>query len=171
MTHVLASATTPEAIQCGRLKHSWLENQILNKTPEKVVRLRRTLGWPALAHFLGNASEAITLANQVEFGFSPARLVDESGPLARLAKPDCKAIREAVHLAYLKQFDAEKNGREIRIRAERIRSTLDTTLEEWRKPDDVVLDSVLKAQWCAVLEAAVSLRDALDALPKAIVLP
>lgn len=171
MIHTLGAGTAPAAIARGRLKHSWLENEVLNKTPETVVLLRREVGWPALQRFPANVQQALTLADEVEFGFSPARLVDDCAPLAALSEDQRTIIREAAHAAYLKCFDAQAAAQCMRVNAECMTTTLSALLAEWNQPDEALSDLRLRERWCAVLDAAVPLCKALDALPKGIVLP
>lgn len=171
MTHSLGTGTSQAAIARGRLKHSWLENEVLNKTPEIVVALRRDAGWPALKRFPADVQQALSLADEVEFAFSPARLVDDCAPLAALAEDQRTIVRQSVHAAYLKCFDAQAAAQWLRDAAERMKTALSALLAEWDKADEAVSDAELQARWGAVLDAAEPLRNALDALPKGIVLP
>jgi len=171
MIHTLAGGTSPASIQRGRLKHSWLENQVLNKTPAIVVALRHEVGWPELRRFPSDVEQAITLADEVEFGFSPASLVDKCAPLAGLPEDLRNIIREAVHAAYLRCFDVHTAAQCLLNAADRMMVALSSLLAEWDKPDDALSDAGLQSRWRMVLDAAEPLRDALDALPKGIVLP
>lgn len=155
----------------GRLKHSWLENEILNKTPEVVVLLRHGAGWSALRHFLNDAKQAVALADEIESGFSPARLVDECAPLAALAEDQRNVIRTAAHEAYLACFDARGAANRLSETASDMQMSLSRLLAEWDKSDDAMSDAELLACWQAVLDRAELLRDVLDALPRGIVLP
>ena len=159
------------AVVRGRLKHSWLENEVLNKTPEVVVLLRHGAGWPALRHFSTEAEQAVALANEIESGFSPARLVDECAPLAALAEDQRNAIRTAAHEAYLACFDVRGAANRLGMAASDMQASLSELLAEWAKSDDAVSDVVLLDSWQSVLDKAELLRDALDALPRGIVLP
>lgn len=171
MIHTLTAVTSPASIQRGRLKHSWLENEVLNKTPEIVVTLRREVGWPELQRFPNDATQALALADDVEFGFSPARLVDECAPLAALPKDQRAIIRREVHAAYLKCFDARGASDSLRDAVTRMKAAIAALLDEWHKPDGSISDGELQARWRAVLNEAEHLRSALEALPKGIVLP
>lgn len=168
---VLESESCLAAIRRGQLKHSWLENQVLNKTPDIVVMLRRGNGWPVLQRFTADTEQALALADEIEFGFSPARLVSDCAPLAALPEELRHAIREVVHTAYLECFDTENAAQRIRETTVTMKSALLKLLDEWDKPDDALSDAGLQSRWRAVLDAAEPLRDALDALPKGIVLP
>lgn len=159
------------AIQRGRLKHSWLENEILNKSPEIVVALRRKVGWPALQRFPADVQQVLALAGDAEAGFSPARLMDECAPLALLPEEQRSVIRKTVHAAYLECFDVHALALHLHNSALDMNKALRPFLDEWNKPDDAVSDAELAVCWRAVLGEAEHLRAALDALPKGIVLP
>jgi hypothetical protein len=169
------SALTPTLcgpiLSRGRLKHSWLENEVLNKTPEVVVILRGGGGWPELQRFPDEADQACRLADEVEFGFSPARLVDECAALAVLPESQRSAVRQAVHEAYLECFDAQGATLRLREAGKQMKDALNALLVEWDKPDDAVVEANLQAQWSVVLDRAETLRKALDALPKGFVFP
>ncbi len=167
-TSLITSAVT---ILRGRLKHSWLENEILNKTPQAVKLLRDGPGWPALATFQANAAQALDLANNIAGGFSPSTLVDGSGPLSTLSVDERRTIKDAVHRAYLQVFDANVLAAELRIAATAMHSALNDFINVWsvRAGNDSV--TTLREKWISVLVAAATLRDKLDALPNRIVLP
>lgn len=155
----------------GRLKHSWLENEVLNKTGEVIIELRHQGGWPELQRFPAEAEQALALSELVEFGFSPARLVDECEPLSVLSDEDRDAVRKAVHEAYLEQFDALSAAKDLRDAAQRTAAALQEMLGEWTKPTNAISDASLQTRWGAVLTEAVRLHSALEALPRGIVLP
>ena len=155
----------------SRLKHSWLENEVLNKTPEIVVALRHEVIWPELRRFPAYAKQALALADEVEYGFSPARLVDDCAPLAVLAEEERVSIRKAVHAAYLECFDAPGIAQTLRAAAVRMQVALSALLDEWGKPDTSISNAELQTRWRIVLDEAVYLRNALDALPSGVVLP
>lgn len=171
MLRSLSEKTASSMVVCSQLKHSWLENEVLNKTPEIVLFLRRNSGWPALQGFSSSTKQAIALAEQVEPGFSPAQLVDESRPLLALSDADRAAVRTAVHSAYLECFDASSIADELRVAAKEMDVAFAVMLREWNLPDELVSDTALQETWLGVLTAGERLRVALDALPKGIVLP
>jgi hypothetical protein len=155
----------------GRLKHSWLENEVLNKDPNFVVLLRREAGWPELNRFPAEAARAAALAAEVEEGFSPTTLVDTCAPLRLLPSPVFHALRDSIHAAYLHAFDAASATRRLTGAASRMESCLNSFLTEWNRSDEEVSEDAVRAGWVAVLEAALELRAALDGLPKGTVLP
>ena len=167
----LTEKTASSMVLRAQLKHSWLENEVLNKAPETVLFLRNNSGWPALHGFPSSTEQAIALAMQVENGFSPAQLVDECLPLLALSDTDRAAVRDAVHSAYLECFDATSLADELQAAAVEMDSALTAMIGEWNLPDESVRDAVLREYWQVVLTSGERLRAALDALPKGIVLP
>lgn len=167
----LPKATCKASIVRARLKHSWLENTVLNKDPETVVALRHEYGWPELQRFAAEVDQALILAQDIEYGFSPARLVDECVPLSALQEDQRNAIREAVHAAYLGSFDVSGAGQRLHEAAKQMKTALIAMLDEWNNTDAVISDAKLQALWRSVLNAAEHLRNALDVLPRGIVLP
>lgn len=167
----LSQETSRVVVLRGRLKHSWLENELLNKTAGTIIELRRQAGWSALRRFPSKAEQAFALAGDVEPGFSPARLVDECAPLASISEEQRSIIRKAVHAAYLECFDVHAAARQLEVSAADTRKALFCFLDEWDKPDEAVSEAELTSRWNAVLRVAERLRAALDALPKGIVLP
>lgn len=166
----LSSTLCGPILSRGRLKHSWLENEVLNKTAEVVVILRGGGGWPELQRFPDEADQACRLADEVEFGFSPARLVDECAALAVfLPETQRNAVRQAVHAAYLEGFDAQGAAQRLRESGEQMKVALVALLAEWNRPDETVADAVLQDRWGEVLDRAETLCMALDALPKGFV--
>lgn len=159
------------AIARGRLKHSWLENEVLNKTERDVLWLRRHGEWPELARFLADAAEAVALAEEVTDGFSPSQLVDRCSPLLSLPRAEREAVQDAVHRAYLQVFDAPGAASKLRQAGARMSQGVSDLLREWCKADDAYSEAVLQAQWREVLDAATELCGALDGLPRGVVLP
>ncbi|MGQ0698807.1 MAG: hypothetical protein ACT4PZ_11265 [Panacagrimonas sp.] len=159
------------AIMRGRLKHSWLENELLNKGAAIVIALRRGGGWPELAGFDARIQEVMELAESVESGFSPAQLVESNAMLASLPEEQRRALREKAHAAYLQCFDAADASQRLRDAAVRMRAALTALEEVWCRGDEELTDSELAAGWAEVRVAAEGLRAALDRLPTGIVLP
>lgn len=167
----LSSSLCGPILSRGRLKHSWLENEVLNKTPEVIVILRLAGGWPELRQFPDEADHACLLADEVESGFSPARLVDECAALGVLSEPQRNAVRQAVHGAYLESFDAQGAAQRLREAGKQMKDALVALLAEWNKSDDAVDETILRVHWGMVLDRAETLRKAIDVLPKGFVFP
>src|SRR5690348_2819815 len=92
----------------ARLKHSWLENQVLNKTPSDVLDLRSYGFWHALeSQFPARIREAGILADGVDQAFSPAQLVERLAPFDHLDDRRRKLVLHAAHRAYLAESGIE----------------------------------------------------------------
>src|SRR4051812_20756218 len=90
------------AVHRGRLKHSWLENQILNKSAAKVLQLRSAGPWEALEkRFSLRVQETVELAGRIVDDYSPAQLVDKISLFGHLDEGTRARLKNGVHLAYL----------------------------------------------------------------------
>lgn len=168
---------TPWNIPCdantlrGQLKHSWLDNQILNKSAADVVFLRQHGSWPSLySEFDTRLDDAQRLAAMIEPGFSPALLVDSLSVFADLGAQSRADLKQAVHSVYVTAFrpadllpSYEKAVDELRVAIAAFRNAWDVQSDAG---DDRVSES-----WSHVLECARVLEKLLDSLPKGIVLP
>ena len=139
----------------GRLKHSWLENQVCNKTVDDVVFLWRRGKWRALEEeFAFRAQETLRLADEMVAGFSPAQLVETLAPLHALSPEIKKHLKEAVHNAYL-----ECSGiQEMALNLNRIATVVECELKRfiaiWHKPPIPENDPALRKGWQVFREAA-----------------
>lgn len=169
---------TPWQIPCeasirrGQLKHSWLENQVLNKRAEDVVTFRQRGGWPALENeFEEWVKDARTLAAELTDGFSPAQLVDTVTPFRRLSEKDKQRIKQPLHAAYLENSGITNLRLLLQEAAESLDKALKELLEEWQQPATSGSDQALCAAWSVFVERATNLKNVLERLPKGIVLP
>lgn len=154
----------------GQLKHSWLENQILNKTTGQIAELRRS-GWPALLEeFPERLKQAQRLADEVEVGFSPTQLIDRLRPLRGLPQGERREIGAAVHAAYLERVDTEILREKLTAAAASLAQALARLRAEW-ETSAVASDARLQETWEEVLVEAARLVEVLDELPRGIVLP
>jgi len=165
-------STVSIRIKRSLLKHYWLENEVLCRTPNDVLRLRHGKGWPVLRSFPGEAEKALALADEVEATFShPERFVVNCAPLSMLSERQHKALREAIHTVYLKCFDAHNAAQQVREAAKHLQVVLTLFLAEWDKPEESIKGDELQARWQVVLNEAEILRKTLIAIPKGIILP
>ena len=164
--------TTEIVIQRGQLKHSWLENQLTNKSEEDVVLLWRGPGWPALERqFAARVREARELVEKIEDGYSPAQLVDRLAPLADLSGETREAIKGAVHAAYLEKIDVTALKATLRVAVDGLGAALDAFLWAWGQPVSAEVERELRERWRELHRCAEGLRAALEQLPRSIVLP
>ncbi len=169
---VVSSFPCSSNILRGRLKHSWLENQLLNKTADEVVYLWKETGWGALDNeFSMRVSETITLAENLVQGFSPAQLVDSLAPLARLDQETRDLIKQAVHKAYLESSGITELSQPLCKAAKALEAALDQLRTVWRRPVTVANEKDLKNAWQMVSTQAKALHAVLERLPKGVVLP
>jgi hypothetical protein len=158
------------SIRRGQLKHSWLENQILNKRAEDVLAFRHRGGWPALENeFAEWVRDAQTLAAELTDGFGPAQLIDTLTPFQHLSEEDKQRIKGALHAAYLENSGITALQGPLQEAAENLDKALNELLREWRQPAGS--DQVLRAAWSVFVERAISLKEVLERLPRGIVLP
>lgn len=154
----------------GYLKHSWLENQVLNKSSEDLVYLRSLGRWEALeAQFPARIADVIDLASGLEQSFSPAQLITRLSCFSDLDRDLRSRLIELVHDAYASRAKSLFESRSV------VLFDLSNSLERafaklqinWKHSTD----SELKATWHEVLDIANDLRNELGGLPTAVVLP
>lgn len=155
----------------GQLKHSWLDNQILNKSAADVGFLRKQGSWPSLySEFDTRLEDAQRLAGMIESGFSPALLIDSLTVFADLDARSRADLKQAVHAVYVTAFRPsdfvptyEKAVKELR-----------TAITDFRNAWDIQTNSgedLVVGTWEQVIKRAKTLEKVLNSLPKGIVLP
>ena len=156
----------------GRLKHTWLENQVCNKTVEDVIFLWRLGKWRALKEEFGfRVQETLHLADEMVAGFSPAQLVETLAPLHALSPETKKHLKEAVHNAYLECSGIQEMALNLNRTATVVESELKRLIAIWHKPPTPENELALRAGWHSLSEKADDLLAVLSQLPKGIVLP
>lgn len=152
----------------GRLKHSWLENQIINKSVSDIIELRREGPWSELdLQFISNVYEAASLADNLIDGFSPRQLVDRLHSLQHLDQDKRNRLKDCVHELYVKQSSLAEGARQLAKTVRALAVALDDLRSLWRLGSD----SDLTLAWQRVLQEANVLVRNLQGLPKRIVLP
>jgi len=169
MCERITVGTSPATLKSSQLKHSWIENEILNKDPDIVVALRRTDLWPALQAFPARADSAIQLAGDIEMGFTPALLVQDGLPLAALPADVREQLRNTLHGLFLSHIDCSALSRELAAAGIGLKNRLMVFLDTWSNEN--ICDEDIRSHWSAVLAAAERARRALGALPRGVVLP
>ena len=156
----------------GRLKHSWLENQVCNKTVEDVVLLWRNGKWEALEKEFGFCvEETLHLADEMVAGFSPAQLVEKLAPLHTLSPQTKDRLKHAIHNAYLESSRIQELALDLRNAATSTEDELKRLLAIWNKPPRPDDEPGLRSRWDAFREKADDLLVVLSQLPTGIVLP
>jgi hypothetical protein len=156
------------AVLAGRLKHSWLENQVLNKSGRDILEMRREGPWSGLdVQFPRRVREALDLAGALDDAFSPAQLVDRLLVFAHLSGRDREMLRSAVHSAYLARIGMRAREGKLAKAVAELSIQLDQVRALWQNGSE----SDLERAWCQTLQLGARLRDELDALPKTIALP
>lgn len=156
----------------ARLKHSWLENQLLNKTSQEVVYLWAETGWPALENeFSERVKDTLNLADDLENGFSPAQLVDRLAPFAKVDQEAKELIKQAVHEAYLESSKISDFRMPLREDAMALGEALDELHKAWQLPVTEGHEQILRSVWQKVSIKAKALHTILERLPKGVVLP
>lgn len=154
-----------------QLRHSWLANQILNKSESDVVFLRKQGSWPSIySEFDTRLDDAQRLAAMIEPGFSPALLVDSLSVFANMDAQLRADLKQAVHSAYVAAFRPADLLPSFQKAVDDMRSAINTFRHTWDVSSDAGDDRVSES-WSHVLECAKVLEKLLDSLPKGIVLP
>lgn len=168
---------TPWNIYCeasgrrGVLRHAWLENQILNKTPEEAITLcSQPQGWRALERdFPSSVRQASELVESLVEGASPAQLIDKLGPFTSLTDESRTALKRAVHEAYLESSGILELKGPITTAIDKLEAALIEFRKAWTNRDRDGLPLVHRT-WLRVRECADALRDLLEH-PKGVVFP
>ena len=175
---MLRAMFTPWNIDCdtntlrGQLKHSWLENQVLNKTSDNIISFWKANGWNALEQqFAVHIRKAIQLSDELESGFSPAQLVDTLRPFEKVDDETKELIKQAVHKAYLESSNITQLKAPLKEAAEEMEKALEHLLEAWNQQVSEKNEQELKKAWDKFLTRARKLHSVLEQLPKGIVLP
>ena len=150
----------------GRLRHSWLENQVLNKSEDDVVALWREGPWNALEQdFPAYLARARALTPHLTSAYSPARWVELS-PL-RAALP--AGERERMAGALDEMYAARGGLGDLPERIDECLSAVDRALvvviSRWRDARVPEGRQIVAAGWTAFREDARRLHGLLRELP------
>lgn len=169
---------TPYNIPCdanvirGQLRHHWLENQILNKTPEDVLFIWQTEErWDALeTEFEYRIAQAIKFTDDMIDGFSPKQLVDKIAILSSLSSETKILLKDKIHKVYMES----SNIQNISISFQRAVKSLEGDIKKFKKvwkQSNSERNEAIAESYQAVLESATLLHDVIKLLPKGVVLP
>lgn len=169
---------TPWHIYCdgerlrGVLKHSWLENQIENVTPEQAVKwLTSSDRWLAFDEvFPMRIGEARELGQHLDEMFSPVSLVDQCAAFGGLDRSTKELFKGAIHQAYLETSRIADLQKPLLFAVDR----LEAALNDFRAKCDNPAPNSPNAgseSWRNVLTVACDLKAILECLPKGVVFP
>jgi len=162
----------------GRLKHSWLENEVLDKSVEDVLALWERSGWQALSRFPAQLEDAVSLSWQLESGFSPVVLLDAWYKSRNLGDSEGAWLlqaRERVRQHFLANSHARSVtvdlAEPIREKAEQVRHALEALLEAWERPKNSENSEWLKTCWEEFAARADALYELISRIPAGVVIP
>lgn len=167
---------TPWNIPCdantlrGQLKHSWLENEILNISIETVVTFWRRGETDLAARYVTRMQDLSRLEDRLAEGFSPAQLVDTLKPFGGLSTETKVAIKGAVHAAYLESSGILALQAPLKAAAVDMEAALQELSRTWALPQPQG-ESAVRGAWEGVCKNASTLVMELERLPKGVVLP
>lgn len=161
-----------------RLRHSWLENQIilrrtnfisllyLNNSNERHAFEERIKSG---GEFDSNLHEARVLQQAMVDGFSPARLVD-SGPLIRLPEDVRSLMKDVLHKAYLAETQIDKVAASMEPAIEELAQSIKHFSGVWFQGASVDSQEI-ETSFRAIQDRAKVLHEILGSVPRGIVLP
>lgn len=167
---------TPWNIPCdantlrGQLKHSWLENEVLNISIETVIALWQQGAVDRAVKYAARIADLDHLADSFVDGFSPSLLVDTLKPFGGLSMDEKTAIKSAVHTAYLESSGILALQVPLNAAAMGMKTSLQELSDAWALPHHKSEDAVRMA-WENVRTKARALILELEHLPKGVVLP
>jgi len=162
----------------GRLKHSWLENEVRDKNVDDILALWERDSWPALSRFPAQLEDTLTLSQQLESGFSPVVLLDawrESRDLSTQEDALWVQARERVHRYFLADSRAcavtVELAEPIRDAVKHMRDALGALLEAWGRPRNSENRQRLESCWRKFAARADTLYELICRIPKGVVIP
>jgi hypothetical protein len=165
----LDAASPPDAANvAARLRHSWLTNQILTKSPDDVAFLSRQGPWRALEHdFPAAVRQTRELAANLEAGFSPSQLVATVAPFPGLDAETSGALRIALHRAFVEEWKPTLIENEILDATDGLERALAQLRGVWVGGSE----SDVRSAWDNLSGEARKLLMVLETLPQGVVLP
>lgn len=154
----------------GQLKHSWLENEVLNISIETVIALWQQGAVDRAVKYSARIADLDRLADSFVDGFSPTQLVNTLQPFGGLSIDEKTAIKSAVHEAYLETSGILALQAPLNAAAQDMKSALDELSKAWALPY-LTGEETVRRTWENVREKAWLLIVQLERLPKGIVLP
>jgi hypothetical protein len=156
------------------LKHSWLANQILNKSDADILflRARENMQWEALEdEFPKRLDELSCLIQNLYDGYSTGRYVDKLPAFKMLPSDLAEEVRDTLHKCYTETFHYDKLADTMKKDFQDMREHYEDFLKIWRQPFTDDNADRLKNAWNNFLQDAKKIHGHLASLPKEIALP
>jgi hypothetical protein len=166
--------TTAEAtlITLSRLKHSWLENQLLNKDSDDIVRIWRKGNWPALDHeFSSRIAEALRLADALCEVYSPGRLVQSLAPFSFLKAATRLELAAALHQQFLERSGMVQLSEDLKQTLVNLEGQLDVLRCLWPAARSEMAASRISKAWEEIHESSSRVYVYFASLPMGVWLP
>jgi hypothetical protein len=156
----------------GRIKHTWLENCIINKGTNRILDLwLDELRWEALdTEFHQWEIDAEEFGYSFVAGFSPARFTEILKPLARMSEPVRRELSEALDAIHHSTHAPRAMQPQYQSALKVLRLDLANLRTSWDLPKSghqaTILDYATQ-----LVNSATALRDILEKIPKGVVIP
>lgn len=170
---VLTGFAEDLTVRISRLRHSWLKNQLCDRTSDDVARLWNRGVWSALERsFDLRLDEVRGIAENVEDGFSPRQLVGQLTVFQSVPATFRADLESLVHELYKARMPLQRLSQALLQRTSELRESLATMRCVWAlSRDDEGAEQAVRTAWTDLRRSAAELRRALGALPRGIVLP
>lgn len=156
----------------GQLRHHWLENQILNKTPEDVLFIfQNEKKWNALeTEFEYRIAQAIKLSDDMIEGFSPRQLVEKITLLSSLSNDTKILLKDKIHKIYFENSNIQSISTRFKDAVKFLSDDIKALKKEWGETTSGE-NNAIKEKYQAVLDSATLLYNLIKLLPKGVALP
>jgi hypothetical protein len=156
----------------GQLRHHWLENQILNKTPEDVLFILQTEErWDALeTEFEQRIAQAIKFTDDMIEGFSPKQLFDKIEILSSISNETKMLLKDKIHKVYIEKSNIQNISISFQCAVKSLEGAIKEFKKMWKQSKSERNEAITE-MYQAVLDSATLLHDVIKLLPKGVVLP
>lgn len=167
------------ALLRGSLRHSWLENEIIDRRPDDIAKWYGTFspervslekGISPKGEFYLRLGKARELADIMITSFSPAQLVENS-VLARLPMDVKQLIKGILHNTYLEKTGIAELTSPLEDAINKFALELQHFTETWYSSRPPAGSEAVRGGFLRLQERARELHEILGCLPEGIVLP
>ena len=156
----------------ARLRHSWLENQVRNKSADEVVAIWREGRWNALERYFPlQLAQARVLAGHLTSAYSPARWVERLPRLAAFPEAERRRLARALDAIYRAAGGLGDLPKRIEECAPAVELALAVVVRRWQARSTPEAEEQLVASWSAFHEEASRLHGLLQGLPSGPCIP